>query len=43
MTKDGRLAISGSQTCIGGDGLYTAICRKCDKDKLKEQENEEEN
>ena len=43
MTKDGRLAISGSQTCIGGDELYMAICRKCYKDKMKEQENEKEN
>jgi len=43
MTKDGRLAISGAQTCVGGDELYTAICRKCYKDKMKEQENEKEN
>ena len=43
MTKDGKLAIAGAQTCVGGDELYTAICRKCYKDKMKEQENEKEN
>ena len=43
MTKDGRLAISGATVEIGGDDRYTAICRKCYKDKMKEQENEKEN
>ena len=41
MTKDGRLAMGGSQIEIGYN--YSAICRKCYKDKMKEQENEKEN
>ena len=43
MSKDGKLAISGATVEIGGDDRYTAICRKCYKDKMKEQENEKEN
>lgn len=39
FTKDGKLAIGGSQIEIGGDELYSAICRKCYKEKLKEKEN----
>ena len=41
MTQDGRLAIGGSQISVGYN--YTAICRKCYKEKMKEQENEKEN
>lgn len=41
MTKDGKLAICGSQISVGFN--YSAICRKCYKDKMKEQENEREN
>ena len=38
FTKDGKLAIAGAQTCVGGDDLYTAICRRCYKEKMKEQQ-----
>lgn len=40
FTKDGKLAIAGAQTQVGGDDLYTAICRRCYKEKMKEQEKE---
>jgi len=37
LTRDGKLAVAGAQVDVGGDDKYTAICRKCYKDKLKEQ------
>ena len=39
LTKDGKLAIGGAQTQVGGDDLYKAICRKCYKEKMREQLN----
>lgn len=39
LTKDGKLAVGGVQTQVGGDDMYKAICRKCYKEKLKEQMN----
>lgn len=42
FTKDGKLAVAGAQTQVGGDDLYTAICRKCYKEKMKEQEQNKE-
>lgn len=38
MAKDGRLAIGGPQVEVGYN--YSAICRRCYKEKLKEQEKE---
>jgi len=40
MTKDGKLAVAGSSIEVGGDERYTAICRKCYKEKLKEERND---
>jgi len=40
FTKDGKLAIGGAQVDIGGDEKYSAICRKCYKEKMKEYEKE---
>lgn len=37
LNKDGKLAVGGGQVEVGGDDRYMAICRKCYKDKLKEQ------
>lgn len=42
FTKDGKLAIAGAQTQVGGDDLYTAICRRCYKEKMREQEQNKE-
>ena len=39
LTKDGKMAIGGAQTQVGGDDLYKAICRKCYKEKMREQLN----
>ena len=39
LTKEGKLAIGGAQTQVGGDDMYKAICRKCYKEKMKEQLN----
>lgn len=41
FTKDGKLAISGATVEVGGDDRYTAICRRCYKEKMKEQEKQE--
>lgn len=43
FTKEGKLAIGGAQVDVGGDEKYSAICRKCYKEKLKEQEKETQN
>lgn len=40
FTKDGKLAIGGAQVDVGGDEKYSAICRRCYKEKIKEQEKE---
>ena len=42
FTKDGKLAVAGAQTQVGGDDLYTAICRRCYKEKMREQEQNKE-
>lgn len=35
ITRDGNIAIAGTSIEVGGDERYTAICRKCYKEKLK--------
>ena len=42
FTKDGKLAVAGAQTQVGGDSMYTAICRRCYKEKMREQEQNKE-
>jgi len=43
LTKEGKLAISGGQIMVGAEDKYSAICRKCYKQKLKEQQEEIKN
>lgn len=37
LTKDGKLAIGGSQIEVGAEDKYISICRKCYKEKIKNQ------
>lgn len=37
FTKDGKLATAGGQVLVGAEDKYVAICRKCYKERLKEQ------
>lgn len=37
LTKDGKLAVAGAQTEVGFEDRYKSLCRKCYKEKLKEQ------
>jgi thymidine kinase len=37
LTKDGKIAVGGSQIEVGAEDKYVSICRKCYKEKLKKQ------
>ena len=42
FTKEGKLAIAGAQIEVGAEDKYAAICRRCYKEKIKDQEQNKE-
>lgn len=40
IDEKGRVVTEGDQVLLGGNDSYTAMCHKCWKDRIKQQENE---